>query len=247
MAVLRYLQSARIVDATDEIFLQEMRVDCGSNFVCNMWSTLAPVQAWMTKRSHRSTPACRNIYEIDAVAAEKFYAVIRNQTGLALTGMAAPSGTSNGGRLTADRDRRGLTRTPRSRPVPGGRGAPSLGAAAGRHRPGTRHAARGPALRRADEVADEVVFLDDGKVVEIAPPNKFFANPTTERAREFAALPVRANGFIFTGGYVPLDPETGEAVLGPIEDQFRTSGRRVSTTSPRTRSRSWNSSVLVPI
>ena len=32
---------------------------------------------------------------------------------------------------------------------------------------------------------------------------------------------VRANGFIFTGGYVPLDPATGEAVLGPIEDQVR--------------------------
>ena len=32
---------------------------------------------------------------------------------------------------------------------------------------------------------------------------------------------VRANGFIFTGGYVPLDPATGEAVLGPIEDQAR--------------------------
>lgn len=32
---------------------------------------------------------------------------------------------------------------------------------------------------------------------------------------------VRANGFIFTGGYVPLDPETGEAVLGSIEDRAR--------------------------
>ena len=32
---------------------------------------------------------------------------------------------------------------------------------------------------------------------------------------------VRANGFIFTGGYVPLDPKTGKAVLGPIEDQAR--------------------------
>jgi 2-iminobutanoate/2-iminopropanoate deaminase len=32
---------------------------------------------------------------------------------------------------------------------------------------------------------------------------------------------VRANGFIFTGGYVPLDPKTGEAVRGPIEDQAR--------------------------
>ncbi len=84
MAVLRYLQSARIVDATDEIFLQEMRADCGPKYACNMWATLAPVQAWTTKRSHRSTPACRNIYEIDAVAAEKFYTVIRNQTGLVI-------------------------------------------------------------------------------------------------------------------------------------------------------------------
>ena len=32
---------------------------------------------------------------------------------------------------------------------------------------------------------------------------------------------VRANGFIFTGGYVPMDPKTGKAVLGPIEDQAR--------------------------
>src|ERR1700739_3321640 len=32
---------------------------------------------------------------------------------------------------------------------------------------------------------------------------------------------VRANGFIVTGGYVPLDPETGNAVLGSIEDQTR--------------------------
>lgn len=32
---------------------------------------------------------------------------------------------------------------------------------------------------------------------------------------------VRANGFVFTGGYVPLDPDTGKAVLGPIEPQAR--------------------------
>jgi 2-iminobutanoate/2-iminopropanoate deaminase len=32
---------------------------------------------------------------------------------------------------------------------------------------------------------------------------------------------VRANGFIFTGGYVPLDPRTGAAVTGSIEDQTR--------------------------
>ena len=36
-----------------------------------------------------------------------------------------------------------------------------------------------------------------------------------------ASPAVRANGFIFTSGYVPLDPETGKAVLGPIEDQAR--------------------------
>lgn len=32
---------------------------------------------------------------------------------------------------------------------------------------------------------------------------------------------VRANGFIFTGGYVPLDPRTGKAVMGSIEEQTR--------------------------
>jgi 2-iminobutanoate/2-iminopropanoate deaminase len=32
---------------------------------------------------------------------------------------------------------------------------------------------------------------------------------------------VRANGFIFTGGYVPLDPGTGAAVTGSIEAQTR--------------------------
>ena len=32
---------------------------------------------------------------------------------------------------------------------------------------------------------------------------------------------VRANGFIFTSGYVPLDPATGKAVAGSIEDQTR--------------------------
>jgi 2-iminobutanoate/2-iminopropanoate deaminase len=32
---------------------------------------------------------------------------------------------------------------------------------------------------------------------------------------------VKANGFIFTGGYVPMDPQSGKAVLGPIEDQAR--------------------------
>jgi len=32
---------------------------------------------------------------------------------------------------------------------------------------------------------------------------------------------VRANGFIFTGGYVPLNPETGAAEVGSIEVEVR--------------------------
>lgn len=36
-----------------------------------------------------------------------------------------------------------------------------------------------------------------------------------------ASPAVRANGFILTSGYVPLDPETGDAVLGSIEVQAR--------------------------
>ena len=33
--------------------------------------------------------------------------------------------------------------------------------------------------------ANQVVFMDAGKIVESAPPQQFFANPTTERARDF--------------------------------------------------------------
>ena len=32
---------------------------------------------------------------------------------------------------------------------------------------------------------------------------------------------VRANGFVFTSGQIPLDPESEEIVRGPIEDQVR--------------------------
>lgn len=37
----------------------------------------------------------------------------------------------------------------------------------------------------AREVADRIVFMDGGKVVEDAPPAEFFTAPKTERAREF--------------------------------------------------------------
>ncbi|MFC0269866.1 amino acid ABC transporter ATP-binding protein [Metabacillus herbersteinensis] len=37
----------------------------------------------------------------------------------------------------------------------------------------------------AKEVADRVLFLDDGKLVEEAPPSEFFSNPKTKRAQDF--------------------------------------------------------------
>jgi len=37
----------------------------------------------------------------------------------------------------------------------------------------------------AREVAHRVVFMDDGQIVEIAPPNDFFTNPRTERGKTF--------------------------------------------------------------
>jgi arginine/lysine/histidine transport system ATP-binding protein len=37
----------------------------------------------------------------------------------------------------------------------------------------------------AREVADRVLFLDDGKLVEDAPPNEFFSSPKSKRAQEF--------------------------------------------------------------
>jgi polar amino acid transport system ATP-binding protein len=37
----------------------------------------------------------------------------------------------------------------------------------------------------ARDAADEIVFLDHGRVVEVAPPEKFFEAPKTERARQF--------------------------------------------------------------
>ncbi|MFO1037335.1 MAG: amino acid ABC transporter ATP-binding protein [Geminicoccaceae bacterium] len=37
----------------------------------------------------------------------------------------------------------------------------------------------------AREVADRIVFMDGGKIAEVAPPETFFAAPATERARLF--------------------------------------------------------------
>src|SRR5712671_1446554 len=37
----------------------------------------------------------------------------------------------------------------------------------------------------AREAATRIMFLDHGRVIEIAPPERFFSNPETERARQF--------------------------------------------------------------
>lgn len=40
----------------------------------------------------------------------------------------------------------------------------------------------------ARAVADKVVFMDEGKIVEISKPDLFFENPSTDRARKFLNL-----------------------------------------------------------
>jgi len=37
----------------------------------------------------------------------------------------------------------------------------------------------------AREVANRVVFMDEGQIIEVAPPNDFFTNPQTERGKSF--------------------------------------------------------------
>ena len=37
----------------------------------------------------------------------------------------------------------------------------------------------------AREVAERIIFMDDGEIVEVATPQQFFSNPRTERARAF--------------------------------------------------------------
>jgi general L-amino acid transport system ATP-binding protein len=40
----------------------------------------------------------------------------------------------------------------------------------------------------ARQVADRVIFMDQGQILEVAPPRDFFANPQHERARTFLRL-----------------------------------------------------------
>ena len=37
----------------------------------------------------------------------------------------------------------------------------------------------------ARKAADRVVFMSDGQIVEVADPNTFFADPRTDRAKDF--------------------------------------------------------------
>jgi len=37
----------------------------------------------------------------------------------------------------------------------------------------------------AREVADRIIFMDEGEIIEIAPPSEFFSNPKHERCKEF--------------------------------------------------------------
>jgi general L-amino acid transport system ATP-binding protein len=48
----------------------------------------------------------------------------------------------------------------------------------------------------AREVADRVVFMDGGKIVEIASPNEFFNNPKEERTQKFLFCKFISNGWI---------------------------------------------------
>jgi ABC-type polar amino acid transport system ATPase subunit len=43
----------------------------------------------------------------------------------------------------------------------------------------------------ARAMADRVVFLDAGRIVEQAPPERFFSAPESERARQFLARILR--------------------------------------------------------
>ena len=39
----------------------------------------------------------------------------------------------------------------------------------------------------AKKVADRVIFMDQGQIVEVAPPEEFFEQPKSERLKEFLA------------------------------------------------------------
>jgi ABC-type polar amino acid transport system ATPase subunit len=37
----------------------------------------------------------------------------------------------------------------------------------------------------AREICNQIVFMAEGKIVEVAPPVQFFSNPETDRAKDF--------------------------------------------------------------
>jgi len=37
----------------------------------------------------------------------------------------------------------------------------------------------------AREVANSVVFMDEGQIIEVATPDEFFTNPQTDRGKDF--------------------------------------------------------------
>jgi glutamate transport system ATP-binding protein len=43
----------------------------------------------------------------------------------------------------------------------------------------------------AKSAANRVVFMDGGRILEDAPPEEFFANPKTERAKDFLSKILR--------------------------------------------------------
>jgi ABC-type polar amino acid transport system ATPase subunit len=43
----------------------------------------------------------------------------------------------------------------------------------------------------AREAADTIIFMDAGRIVETAPPENFFAQPRTERAKQFLQRYIR--------------------------------------------------------
>ncbi|MGD2000508.1 MAG: peptide ABC transporter ATP-binding protein, partial [Desulfobacterales bacterium] len=40
----------------------------------------------------------------------------------------------------------------------------------------------------AQEVANRVVFMDEGRIIEIAPPTDFFTNPQSPRRKAFLSM-----------------------------------------------------------
>ncbi len=42
-------------------------------------------------------------------------------------------------------------------------------------------------LEFAKHIADKIVFMEDGKILEVSSPKEFFSNPKTERAKSFLA------------------------------------------------------------